>query len=261
MKRPILLAAVSLVVLAAVPVASHAQSNTAGIALAWSECYGSGSATVNKNFACGTNSGAETMYASFIPMGSVDELTAFSMAIDVRTTQGTLPSWWAFGGGCRATNSATIDLNFLANSDCTDPWAGGASGGINADLTGQQTHNDPSVLRLRGVGALAGGTIVVDSTVHYYCAKVNISHAKTTGTGSCAGCSFPACLRIQAVVLSETAVGIPPQARDWRIFNALPGQPASQDITWNSPDPGLPPVCTLVPVKSKTWGQVKSLYR
>jgi hypothetical protein len=62
-------------------------------------------------------------------------------------------------------------------------------------------------------------------------------------------------------VLSETATGNPPQPRDWKIVNGLPGQGATQDITWNSPDPGLPPVCTFVPVKSKTWGQVKSLYR
>ena len=91
----------------------------------------------------------------------------------------------------------------------------------------------------------------VDPSSEYYAYKVNLQRSKSAGTGSCAGCSTPACIVLNSIQLFQ-----PPDANnDPELTN-----PANRNyVTWQS---AVVPGCPLsTPTQSKSWGQVKSLYR
>ena len=93
----------------------------------------------------------------------------------------------------------------------------------------------------------------VDSSTEYYAYRVNLTRSKTTGVGSCTGCTNSACLVLNNIQLFQ-----PLEAQnDPDIVN-----PAHRSYaTWQSPVNG-PPGCPLAtPTRTATWGSIKSLYR
>jgi hypothetical protein len=81
--------------------------------------------------------------------------------------------------------------------------------------------------------------------------KVSIGRTKTVGTGSCSGCSLPAC-----IVLNECKAQQPAGVGDFTVINEGPG--LTRWVTWN----GSPTNCPAgTPTQSRTWGAVKNLYR
>jgi hypothetical protein len=115
---------------------------------------------------------------------------------------------------------------------------------------------DPRRGRYLVVVAVApNAAIAPDSTLEYNFAQIAISNAKSTGTGACAGCSFPACIRLSQVQLAQpAAAGV---SRDVTFTNTPPGG-GSQQVTWQG---GVAVDCNIVPSRNRTWGQIKSLYR
>jgi len=109
---------------------------------------------------------------------------------------------------------------------------------------------DLSRVRLTMVFALpVGNEIPLNVGEEYFGAKVVVNNAKTTGTGSCAGCTVP-----MSVTLNGVRVVQPSGASGGNPLVTDPAQ--NRTITWQG-GAGAPAVAT----RATTWGQVKSLYR
>jgi hypothetical protein len=223
----------------------------AGINLSWNDCGTFG--TQNMTFDCLTNSGAPfSAVASFFPPAGVNNFLGISSQIDIFTDQANLPDWWKHGTGqCRGTTGLSISFDFtIGPFSCFDFYSGQAAGGSAYD----SGFGSPARGRLRVQAAVPfDNRGPVSATTEYYAYKANFTRAKTTGTGSCTGCSASAC-----IVLNDIQLFQPPDAlNDPQISN-----PADRNyVTFQAPAGG-PPGCPLAtPARSRSWGQVKSLYR
>ncbi len=234
-----------------------AQSNTAGIHLSWTDCGTFGAQ--DRAFACNSNSGTNILTCSFFVPGAFDTLTGAAGVIDLITDQSTLPSWWNLqAGGCRVGSPPNLsaNFNFTAATNCTDPWGGVAAGGIACKVMDGVQITDPRRCRFDWVCAIYPGLVGPDSTLEYYAANVAFNNKATVGTGSCAGCNFPACIRFNSIQLSRPVHG--QQNQDEFFFSTPIATGGSQQVTWQG---GAGVDCSLVPARNKTWGQIKSLYR
>jgi len=210
--------------------------------LAWNDCGIYGSA--NRAFACNTNTGINQLFVSFEPPVTMYQLDAMELVMAVSTSNyTTLSPWWHMEtAGCRA-GSLTAGFDFVGGPfNCADVWAGQASGG--SDYTASYYGVNRS--RIRAVCAVPYG-LQVDPGTEYYGMTIRFNNAKTVGTGSCPGCVEGACFSIISAKLYQPAgVG------DYLLS---PGQQTM--ATWN----GGSPFDCVVPTRTKSWGQIKSLYR
>jgi hypothetical protein len=228
---------------------AHAQFEKGFMNLSWDDCGTFG--TMQRNFACNTNSGSNTMYASGVLEVAMPQLNGAASVLDMQTNQPALSNWWKIGGAgtapnCRPGSVMTADFNFLGNVNCLDPWAGAAIGGISFS----QGFGGPNRARIRTVCAIAGSTPAVPD-IEYYFFKVTFTNARTTGTGSCAGCEDGACIVLSSINLTQ-----PVGAGNHTLDTPL----TRQYVVWQGGDVngGCP---GATPARTATWGAVKSLYR
>jgi hypothetical protein len=229
-------------------------AHAAGINLSWNDCGTFGQSV--ESFACNTNLGIHTLVASFVQYVPLDSMVAVESQIELQVADPVLSPWWNFTTttGCRSAQfSASAD--FLAGPyNCVDPWVGQAVGG--QDFTAG--FGAPNRGRIRVVFAVPPSLpISIDNTSQYYAFKVVFRNTKTVGTGSCDGCSTPACMVLDFIRIDQpTGVG------DWIISNVLD----RQDVSWQCPgnivtEGGLCANFCPVPAKKPSWGAIKSLYR
>ena len=235
-----------LAVTAAFMVVASAASAAAGINLSWTACGAAGVST--KTFACNVNTGAaELMVASYVAPAGTSGITGMEAVIDIQSSTPTMPDWWLFknAGTCRQTALAAAPNGAACDGDY---WAGQASGGITAYITPYAAATNRA--RLLIIYAVPSNLAApVDADVEYFAFTATVSHAKTVGTGSCAGCTTPMCIVLNEIKLTQ-GVGI----GDYRLQTAA----SNNILTWQGESPAN---CLTVPVKNRTWGAVKSLYR
>jgi len=227
---------------------------TAGLAMAqgdinlgWSDCpapYGVG--TTNISPACTSNTGANILVGSFSAPADMAELNGHLAVVDLQVAAATLDAWWHVEtGGCRV-GRMTGSFDFTSGPfSCGDVWAGLASGGINIATIGTNR------LRIKTVCAVAGVAPVAADGAEWYVFKLTIGNQQSVGTGSCAGCTDPACIVFNNLLLTQPAgVGDyvltsgPLQYATWRLGTGVVG--------------GCP---EATPTRKGTWGSVKALYR
>lgn len=237
--KSILLASVMVFALAST---AHAQG---GVNLSWNDCGTFG--IVNSNFACNTNTGFHRIYGSFIPPADLTQLLEVDATFDVVCDQLALSSWWDLPatGGCRSGALGALSDFTAGPFSCADPWSG-----LSSTFQVYDYHfGGANHARLRTVTALPPTEpTTVASDVEYYAIQINISNAKSTGTGSCAGCAIPTCVTLQSLNLIQTQ-GNP----SYLVTNPL----VQQWVTFN----GVVAACLPTPVRNSTWGSVKALYR
>lgn len=229
--------------------ASMAQS---GLNLNWTACVGDG-VSKTRTFACTNNSGADGLYASVVLPSDVPLFAATTVIIDVAFNSASIPAWWQTGPGqCRAgAVSFSADPGTVTNgfaSSCPDIW-GGSAQVLSVFQPQPSVHGLPNELRLNGGAAIPAGSeiaLTADGT-ELVVAKVTISHGKTVGTGSCAGCSTGASFQ-----LNEMLVQQPEPNPKFRINNPTGSGAASCGFNGGN----LP-----TPTENRTWGAVKNLYR
>lgn len=90
----------------------------------------------------------------------------------------------------------------------------------------------------------------LQADTEYFSFNLVIDHAKTVGAGACGGCAGSVCLLFQTINITT-----PVLANNIFIGNAT--TPGSNMAHWQ----GTGADCNLVPVKNRTWGEVKALYR
>ena len=221
-----------------------------GINLAWNDCYGAGG-TVNKNFACDTNTGNHDLYVSFEPYTSIPDVNGANVVIDLQSVSAALPGWWQFknAGTCRLTSLSAITA---ITGSCVDTWSGQGVPRIAAYYVTANTPAMPTCrARILGLVSVPGEAAAqVDSGTEYFCMMVRVNNAKTVGADHCADCMSPACLVLNEVLLTSNNSG------DYRFTNPL----ANNVVTWQGGIFCYAYSCT-VPTLNRTWGQLKGLYR
>ena len=238
-----------LVVLAFALLVPSAVSAQGGINLSWDDCGASGAGL--KFFACDSNAGSSTLYVSAVTSVSMPQLNGVSIVIDIQTSATELSDWWKMSsGGCRVS-AITGNMNFTSGPfSCYDVWAGRASGGVSYT----PAFGGPNRARLRGVAAIPG-TTPAPETAEMYLFAFRISHEKSTGEGSCAGCTDKAVLVLNSVLLTQP-IGV----GNYTLTAPLNSGYASWRCSAWLGKGGLEFSCTS-PTKKNSWGAIKSLYR
>lgn len=239
----------SLLLTGAVLALSASVAAAEGINLSWNDCGVAGQRSMTFN--CLSNSGAPfPAIASFIPPPGLTEFLGLNAQVDVTTLQPNLPQWWQHGStSCRGTTGLSVGFDFTSGPfTCADFFVGQAAGGF----LWESGIGSPNRARMRVTCAVPfDNRGPVDENTEYYAFRVSLQRAKTTGTGSCPGCTEQAC-----IVLNEIQLFQPPELGNDPIITT----PAPENhVTWQSSTVAGCPAST--PVQNKSWGQVKSLYR
>jgi hypothetical protein len=222
-----------------------------GINLSWTDCGVAGLAA--KTFACTNNSGSDILVVSAVSPAPMNQLVAAEIVIDLQSNQAVLSDWWSLttGTGCRPTSLSGLANFATLPGTCLDTWSGAASGGI--DYTFQ--FGAPNRGRIRGVWAVPGTSPATsDGASEYYIEELILNHAKTVGTGSCAGCGDGACIVLNSIKLSSPSTA----HQDYTVSNPLNRAYVTYQAGGVDPSGGCP---GATPTRNSTWGSVKSLYR
>lgn len=244
--RRLLLLGISLIAL--VGSSAHAAP---GVNLRWTNCFGDGGA-FNRNFACNTNTGNNLLVGSFVLGQPVPQASGNQMFVDLAAASATLPNWWQFrvAGTCRETSLSINSVVPPAAVVCVD-WANAQAGIAVASYT--MGFNGPATARVAMVSAvIASAAVNLVANQEYFSFNLVINNAKTVGTGSCAGCTIPVCLR-----LASLKVTTPTPANDVTLSAPTNGTD-SNFVTWQS---GGAACLAATLTRQETWGAVKSLYR
>lgn len=228
---------------------AHAQ--TSGLSLGWQDCrtpdgIGSG----NQSFGCGVTFAEFPLFPTVRLAASVDSVVAVELVLDAGVAGESLPPWWDMGpGGCRSTPAAWV-AGLATTSSCLDPWSG------NATAASAGWQGLPGLLGLaRGrlrvvVAALPGQTITLPADLPLGLARVAL---RTDNPLACSGCTTPACLVFNSVVIRRLPGSVPED-----VFVSAEEIAGSARVQWQG---GAGVDCQAVPARRSTWSAVKSLYR
>ena len=224
--------------------------------LAWDDCGAAGVAL--KTFACDTNVGANDLVVSFT-LSAPRSLTGVEAMLEVLyPSAGPVPSWWDVTT-CRA---GAFGVNVATGfTSCTSPWAPSAAGGAIFE----PTFFGPTIGRLRGaVGVPPADSASLVAGVEYGALRIAVSHAKTTGAGSCSGCTQPAGIYLRTVECYNAVDPLPlaifpsnPDDHRYFVGWQCEGSPHRDGAFVD----GWSFTSCNVAARSPTWGAVKSLYR
>src|SRR5262245_41657126 len=254
---------------------TNAATTPPGVNLRWDRCFGDGGVS-NKDFACDTNTGSERLVGSFELASTFTDMAGVEIYMDLGIAAATFPAWWAFRkfGSCRLTSLSLVTSVPPGTANCQDWSNGQGSGGIGGYSIGSI---DPTRAQLQAAIAVPStGLAQIDPGVEYLAFSLTINHAKTVGTGACVGCAEPVCISLSFLHLASPATG-----SDVYLSQGA-NNSSSQFATWQNGYPTnvapggcwfpLGELCKThhvnftcvpysTPVRSSTWGAVKSLYR
>lgn len=241
MKKFIALAAAALALSATTASAQILPGGSIG--LAWDDCV-SGGGAVDQAFACTQNTGtAFSLIASVTPPAGLTEYVGSAAVIDFQSAASPMPLWWQYGG-CRLATSMTA-APAAGITTCLDLTDNPQFGGIDYAYGFGGTNR----ARLRTAYAMdAGLAHPVQSVDEMTVLQISINRNRTTGTGSCSGCLQPVCIVFNSLLLDQVNPSLP---------KGYVTSGPQQFATWQGG--GSCPGST--PTQSRTWGQVKSLYR
>ena len=242
--------------LALVLLPSHASaSNPGGVAIRWDHCYGD-AGVQNKNFACDTNSGGETLVGSFVLATDIVNMSGIEIVIDMASGSSQWPQWWQFKNtaSCRQMSLSMVLTG--PGTNCPDWAAGNAVGGIGAYNIGARGSNTARIIMAIAVDPQHLQNLSGSS--EYFAYKLVIDNARTVGTGACTGCGIPTCILVKSMNITTPA-----------LTNRLLTGPAngidSDWATWQGGGGvvvgGTSGCPAATPTTTRTWGAVKALYR
>jgi hypothetical protein len=238
--------------LAALVLATPARAG-GGVNLRWDHCFGD-AGTANKSFACDTNSGSDALVCSFELAQEILQATGNEAVIELVATAPTLPAWWEFrnAGTCRQLSLTMNTIPSPTAVSCSE-WSGGQATALLLPYV--IGFHGPGSARIGISSAVASEPFadLVPGSEYFVC-NVVINHAKTVGTGACAGCTVPVCILFYDKITTQVPA-------DGALLTG--GEhPDSEFVTWQGPTGPAPFGCPYpLPTQRSTWGAVKSLYR
>jgi hypothetical protein len=229
-------------------VLAPAPARAAGSGLRWISCQGAS----NRNFACDRNTGSELLVGSFSSPTSMSMIAA-EVYIRITVAEGEIPNWWRMwaNADCRKGGS-NLSVDVSSETECDDPWGGQATGLF-------APHSiDSRGVDLRMVMAVPSTSPVsIGAGRSYALFKLGLQHTRSTGSGACGGCSTPACIVIERMVLvpeHEYAQ----DAREVELTTGMSGLGGAGNIaTWQ----GGTANCAGGAAKASTWSELKRLYK
>lgn len=255
--------------------ASAAMAQTNGLQLAWGACENSLLDTPTQAFDCAPFDGSiYTLYGTFSLAAPAAGIIAVDNIVDFLFPDppADVPAFWQFqGGGCNNSGLTLSHVKPAGTATC-----GGVSGatGNSILLCGSGGSACNSFITAYVFGAAVGfpadrarlfttiarpasSPVTLNNLNRHYMFALNFfmdnaPDPSTPGSG-CAGCGDAVGITWNNAVFYNTSAGS--------------GQEAT-GIVLSSTDPGSTPstganctACVTVPNKTKTWGQLKSLYR
>ena len=240
-------------------VAPRAARAGEGLYLTWNDCY-QGAGTSNLAFACDANAGENDLYVAFKMPQAANNVLAIEIVIDIQQSAISLPDWWRLDpNGCRwDMNNPTLDVSadFTGKTACANMWQGAGTPAIAqlADYIPGQPGGGANQARIKVTASvLPPDARTLDGTSMYYAARVIIKNSHTIDPAACAGCSEPACLVLNSILIGRLAGST---GGDYFLQTPGPG-----DANWARWQGGGGANCQSVPVRSRAWGQLKGLYR
>ena len=235
-----------------------------GVNLRWTDCFGDLGAQ-NRVFACTSNGGSNVLVSSFELGADLAGVSGLEVVIDIATAGSPLPAWWGFknAGTCRTGSLGVIGAPPGTAANCTD-WSGGLAQGtsVAAYQTGLAGPNTARILEVTAVPAGSGQDLA--AATEYFAIQTTINNAKSVGTGSCAGCSSPACIVGSSILCATPPVAGQP-SRDVKLSGPTDVTGTSNFALWqggvgvsSQRGTGCP---AATPTRTKTWSSVKGLYR
>ncbi len=219
--------------------ASVASAGSSGINIAWDACGPTGMAY--KTFACNSDIGTAEFFVSFAPPGRRTDLMGLWAHITVvdLVSHAAVPSWWDLApGGCRG---GSLIWN----------WRGATTGGCAAYNAAWSDSLFEYVVNQWGEGSVTALlrsdfpiATAMEQDVEYFAFRFAVDYARSAGADSCAGCRTGLTIRLDHLDINWMS-----GTGDDILTAAL----RQTSISWQ----GGP----LVPARSATWGQIKSLYR
>jgi len=240
----------ALLLLAAV--VAPAPPASAGLHLTWNDCAQGSGASPNLDFACSSSSGQSALFCAFTLAQPVDSVLGVEIVVDLQHGSPVLPDWWRFeAGGCREKLLRADDG--LGDTDCLNPWTGGAAGGV-ATLEQGMPRGAPNQLRIKvTLGVPSSEPRSLEASTMYNAARILISHGSTS---SCGGCAEGACLVLNSILIRR-----PPRPEGAPSTDVRLEEPGAGTLNWATWQGGGGAACESVPTRAATWGAIKRLYR
>lgn len=191
------------------------------------------------------------MVGSYLAPAGTQDVVAIAGYVDLINTTPALENWWKFGTGNCRPGAFSASTDFTGGPfTCIDFFQGQATTLSNSAIDG--AGRGPNTVRLRVLAAIVTGDTLMTGQ-EYYGFKMNISNTLSTGAGACSGCLTPTCIVLNEITVEQPAVfnqdfvltGAPVGGRDY--------------ITWQGSSAIAS--CATVPVRNRTWGQIKGMYR
>jgi len=220
-----------------------------GLSLAWQDCRApAGTGSTNQSFGCGSNISEFPLFPVFTLASPVDSVLAVELVIDVDVAADPLPDWWRTDPGqCRANGwSAGPALS----ASCSDPWGGAGTAAFQGWLPGTPGGSGRHGRLLVTAGVLPAQAVALQAFTPYAACRVVL---RTNNTTMCAGCSVPACLVLNSILIRRV-----PGSSVEEVFLGEAESPGVNFVTWQG---GSGADCQSVPARRSTWGSVKALYR
>ncbi len=241
------------ILVAALLVAARPAEGQSAIDLFVDDCS-TGSTTQTVTDFCAINSGvAMQAYVSCVlPATTKPAFVRAVAVIDVQSSTSLLPDWWR-ADSCR-TASFFVAGDPLMGGTCATLWDQTAPASVTftplpPSATGRLDRT--RFLLTADLDPGAAYDLVGDGTTELSVFRLTVLNTKTLGDGSCAGCRTGTCIVLNEVHLE----GLNDQPADW-LRLATPG--LGNHVVFNADAPVCP---ASVPVRNRTWGALKALYR
>jgi len=240
--------------------------------LSWDHCSADGQVS-DRSFACNTNAGDESIYASMVIVDGYDRpgVVSFSAFMDLRFTSGSLPPWWqTLTGQCRA-NAISVSFGpFIDGGSCAPWYAGSGPNDPIGVFQLQPGSQGPASVRVQlGAGLPAPYEATLHAGQELLLFRVIVRHSKSVGAGACTGCTVPTCIGFGQLGIQHSSppdekyLGTPASAVTWQGAYVTGYAPVADyyDYAYHSYVGNLSCSTGPVPAQGRTWGLIKTFYR
>ena len=220
-----------------------------GLSLGWQDCRsGPGSGFGTQAYGCLGNITELPLFPTFVLAAPLDSVYTMELVIDVDVAVDPLPAWWRMDPGeCRAGGwTATGSIT----GSCSDPWSGAGVAAAQGWLPGTPGDTTRHGRLLVAANVLPQAAVALQPNVPYVACRVLL---RTNRTDVCDGCQTPACLVFNSVLIRR----LPGSSVEELLLDS-PETPGANWVQWQG---GAGADCQSVPVRRRTWGAVKALYR
>ena len=218
--------------------------------LGWNDCTASGAPSSSLTDACASDGGSQSLIPSFRLSAPVDSVIAVEAIVDLQYSGFFLPDWWLLAPtGCRYGGLQAASVA-PAHPPCVNMWDLSLTPGV-AYAEGEPRGFANQARIFVGFALPSTAPPLMLRPAVYYTAGMII--LRNSGTSACTGCGGGACLVLNSIRLGR----VPLPSQPYRHYDVVTSTPAdSNRVTWQG---GAD--CGAVPVRSRTWGQLKALYR